>query len=60
MGDLFTTCFDPKGLSAVNTCIKINKKSCWVMSGLYLNGNLINRFILQGNCGVYEAVLIGP
>jgi hypothetical protein len=36
MGDLFTTRFGPKGPSAVNTYIKITKKSRWVMSVLYL------------------------
>jgi len=40
MGDLFKTCFGRKGPSAVNTYIKITKKSCWVVSGLYLNGIL--------------------
>jgi len=36
-GDLFTTCFDPKGPSLGNTYIKTTNKSYWVISGLYVN-----------------------
>jgi len=36
MGDLFTTCFSPREQSS-DTCIKITKKSYWVMSGLCIN-----------------------
>jgi hypothetical protein len=37
MGDVFTTCFVPKGSYSGNTYIKIIEKSYWVMSGLYIN-----------------------
>jgi hypothetical protein len=53
MGDLFTTRFGPKGQSAVNTYIKITKRSCWVMSGLYLNGILFLQLI-----GLYCRVIV--
>jgi hypothetical protein len=36
-GDLFITCFSPKGPSSNNTHIEITKKSYWVISGLYMN-----------------------
>jgi hypothetical protein len=39
MGDLFTTCFGPKGPSLGNTYIKNTEKSYWVMTGLYTNWN---------------------
>jgi len=45
MEDLFKTCFGLKGTSAVNTYIKFTKKSCWVMSGLCLNGILFLQLI---------------
>lgn len=53
MGGLFTACFGPKGLYAVNTYIKIIKKSCWVMSGLFLNG-LLFLHLIGLYCGVYK------
>jgi len=37
VGDFFTTCFSPKGLSSGITYIKITKKSYWVMSGSHVN-----------------------
>jgi len=35
MGDLFTTCFCPKGPSSGNTYIRITKKRQWVMGGTW-------------------------
>jgi hypothetical protein len=60
-GDLSTTCFDPKEPSS-DTCIKITKKSYWVMIGLCINeisfsySNTyptkcnVTQFTLSGNC----------
>jgi len=36
MGDLFTSCFGPKGPSSGNTFIKTTYKSYWIMGGVYM------------------------
>jgi hypothetical protein len=46
MGDLFTTCFGPKGASPGLTYIKITKNGYWVM--------IVFVFVFKGSWAVYR------